>query len=455
MRFAKNLNPLGPSKEEGVLRHPPLQATVAPSPSRNRFILWCLAAACLMTAVGVCLRYRERLAGRRWPPHPATLHTAKVRSGTIEQTVRLAGATVAERSVYLRAPYLRGRRSAGATDFTLVLRELVPPGTRVRRNDRVAVFDRLSMRNRLDRFRAARVDRELSLRTMVADLAVKRAAHLQQIRMAKARMDTAALDLRTAPVRSAIQVALYQMAFEEAKAEYEALVAQTALVATMEQAGLRLAHLELREAQLEERRALANADKMVVRAPVDGLFVLTEIRRGSTFGRVRAGDEIRRGQPFAQIVDPDSLVVQARANQVDIGRFSIGASARVRLDALPDLKLPATVECIGPLAKGGRWRSGYVAEVPVFLRMNRKDPRLIPNLTVSADIVLSREWSLGIIPRAAVFQPTEGDRPTAYVRSPSGWQKRYLEVGLANNTDIAVRSGLRPGESVSVGAPSG
>jgi hypothetical protein len=408
--------------------------------------------AFLLLAAAAVFFFRDHLVHRLGPAAPAPLHTAEVRTGVVEQTLRLTGATLAERSVQLRAPYLRGRRSTGASDFGLVLQELTPSGSHVRKNDVVAAFDRLYMRNRLDNYEAARVERELGLKTLRADQDVKRAAYEQQVLAAKARMDKAALDLKTSPVRSAIQAAQFGLSFEEAQASYRALEEQEPYVRIGEESDVRLAQLELREAQVEERRAAANVEKMAARAPVDGLLVVNETFRGSEFGQIQTGDQLRPGQLFAQVVDSGSIIIEASANQVDVEGLRIGAPARVGLDAYGGLELPARVYSIGPLAKSRGWRASYVSEVPVYLRLDRIDPRLIPNLTVRADVVLRRESSPLIIPRAAVFADGEG-RPVAYVRTGEGWEMRELELGLANNVEVSVRAGVRAGDVVAVSAP--
>ena len=455
MRVARNMmlqEPWAPSAATPG-RFTRVELPPPPPPRSPARFAWVLVVA-LVVLAGLALRYRGGFTARLRPAAPASVRTIEVRSGTLDQTIRLTGTTVAEKSGYLRAPYLRGRRSSGgAGDFGLVLEELAVPGARVKRNDLVAAFDRLSMLNRLDDYRAARIDRELRLKTMRKGLEVIRAAHNHQARVAKARMDKAALDLKTALVRSAIQVARFQLAFEEWKATYEGLLAQTKYIEAGERAEIRRVQLELQQAQLEERRAEANVEKMVARAPVDGLVVISEIFRGSEFGRIQAGDQLRSGQAYLQIVDPRSMVIEANANQVDVEDLRIGARAQVRVDAYKDLELPARVYSIGPLARSRGWRTSYVSEVPVFLKLDRVDPRLIPNLTVSADVILHREWSDGIVPRQAVFHDAKGGQPVAYVHTPSGWEKRELELGPANHIAVAVRSGLSSGEIVAVGQP--
>lgn len=431
---------------------PPSQVNPGPRAPRSKLLAprWWLTAVAVVTA-GLALYYLNKPQSPREPGSIAFTRTVEVRSGTLEQSIRLTGSLAAANSVLLRAPYLRGRRSAGGSgDFGLVLEELAPPGKEVRKGDVVAAFDNLLMMNRLDDFRAARLESETDLKTIGAQLSVRHAARANEIRRAKARMDRAALDLKTAAVRSAIRAALFQLEFEEAKAAYAALLDQTRYLDQVERSERRLAELAVRESQVEERRAESNVERMVVRAPAGGLVVVSETIRGSELSQIQAGDRLRPGQPYAQIVDARSMVVEARANQADVERLRIGDPAHVRFEAFDDLELPARIYSIAPLATGRRWRTNYVSEVPVFLKLDRVDSRLIPNLTVSADVILERESSESIIPREAVHYGEDDRRAIAFVRTPSGWEKRELELGIANNIEIAVSSGLLPGEVIAL-----
>jgi len=271
--------------------------------------------------------------------------------------------------------------------------------------------------------------------------------------VAKGRMDKAALDLKTAPVHSEIQVALFQVAFEEARASYRALVEQTQYIEAGARAEIRRAELNLEESRVEERRAEANLERMVVRAPIDGLAVVSQTFRGAEFGQIQVGEQLRPGQPYLQIVDPRSMVIEARANQADVEKLRLGALAHLRFDAYAGLELPGRVHSIGPLATTAGRRADWVAEVPVLVKLDRVDPRVIPNLSVSADVILCSEQSAGIVPRHAVFHDAEDGTPYAYVRTPSGWEKRDLELGFANHVAVAVESGLIPGEVIAAEPP--
>ncbi|MEO8596471.1 MAG: HlyD family efflux transporter periplasmic adaptor subunit [Candidatus Solibacter sp.] len=305
-------------------------------------------------------------------------------------TLRLTGNTVGEHSVTLRAPYLRGSRNrgGGSGDFHLVLKELVAQGSMVNEGDTVATFDREAMRQRLDTLSAEKAQAEARIRSLGAKLEADRQARLQQIRVAKAAVAIAQLDLKTAPVRSAIQAETFKLDLDEAKEAYKELLAQGPDFEASQRAQLRVAELELEESRLEEARALAGAERMSVRAPRSGMVVVRELTRNGQSDTIRAGDELRHGQPYLDIVVPGPMLVEARANQADVSHLHIGDWADVVPEAFPEIQMRAQIIAIGSMAVSEGWRASWVREVPVKLRIAHPDPRLLPSLTVIVDVAL-------------------------------------------------------------------
>jgi len=421
-----------------------------PARRRGRIALWVVVAGGAVAAAAFLLN-RGRITPAQ--PAPAAIRTVAVRSGTLERTLRLVGQTAAERSVELRAPNLRGRRGRG--DFRMLIQDLVPSGSRVSKGDVVASFDPMYQQIYLDDERAQRINAEAVLDKNRAAYELRLQSHRQEIRAAQAEIEKAAHDLKTMPVRSAIEAAKLQLAYEEARATYERLLKETPLVEASAMADVDRARLEVEEALVEERRAQANLDRMNVRAPINGVAIVSEVFHAGERKQIQVGDQLRRGQPYMQIVDLDSIIVQATANQVDAETLRLNAPARVYFDAFPDLVLPARLDSIGPLAKSFGQRPDFVAQVPVRLTLEKQDPRVIPNLSVGADVILATEESEGIVPREAVFYDPESQQPYAFVKTPDGWEKRELELGLSNHIAVAVRSGLSEGDIVAAEMPNG
>ncbi len=339
-------------------------------------------------------------------------------------------------------------------DFMLALQKLVPGGTRVRKGDVVAEFDRQFMLLRLDDYRAAVAQTEAAFRKGLADLKVSRKAHEQSILAAKSNLEKAQLDVKATPVLSEIDAERLKLALEEAEAQYQRLLSEVNYVDIAEKAQIRNAELRVREAQVELRRVENNVEKLVAKAPIDGMVVHLNVFRGGEFAQVREGDELWSGMPFLQIVEPSSMVVDARVNQVDAEKVRIGQKAHVRFDAFPDLVLPARVYSIGTVAVGRQYRQEYVKEVPVLLKLEQMDPRVIPDLSASVEIVLEKVEQAVIAPAEAVFSDAASGGKYVFVKRDGGWQRRPVEVGLRNHIAVAVRSGLEPGELVALRRPS-
>ncbi len=343
-----------------------------------------------------------------------------------------------------------GRGGGGGRSFgsSLLLKELAKSGSSVKKGDTIAEFDREDMLTRLGDFEAQVLIAETTMKSIDAQLAVIQGAHQQTIQAAKADMEKAKLDLKTLPVRSAITTELFRLAAEESEARYKQLLSEVKLMETSLSAQKRIADLEFRETKAEQKRLQMNIDKMVIRSPLDGIVVMKTTFRGGEQAQIEKGDQLWSGQPFMQVVDTSSMLVSASVNQVDAEVIRLGAKARIGFDAYPDLELPATVYGIGAMPRAGGWRANYVKEIPVVLRLDRTEPRVIPDLSVSVDILLEEEKSALVVPLESVFRDGPASQPFVFLRQPAGWERREVELGLSNYSAVAVRSGLSAGDVI-------
>jgi len=207
------------------------------------------------------------------------------------------------------------------------------------------------------------------------------------------------------------------------------------------------------QSRIELGRAEANIQRMSMKSPINGIVVLQTLFRQGQMAQVRVGDQVNPGQPFVSIVDPSSMVVNAAVNQVEAEKIRLGQKARIRLDAYPDIELPATVIGIGAMSKTSNIRASFVSEIPVRLKIDQAkvDSRIIPDLTASAEIVINSEKDAVIAPRGAVFK--DSGEPFVFIQSPTGWIRKQIELGVESNTAVAVRSGLRKGDVIALQRP--
>ncbi|MBI2688834.1 MAG: HlyD family efflux transporter periplasmic adaptor subunit [Acidobacteria bacterium] len=345
------------------------------------------------------------------------------------------------------------------SDFMMQIQMLAPNGTRVAKGDQVAEFDRQYMLLRLDDQKANVEQSESSMKASLATLEVTRKSYEQQNLAARNLVEKSELDMKTLPVRSAIESERLRLALEEAKANLKQLQEASKYVDIGERATIKVSDLELQASKLELRRAQANADRMVMKAPMDGLVVVQNTFRAGDFGAIQQGDQIFPGMMFMQVVDPSSMIINASVNQVDVQNLRLGQRAKVRFDAFPGLEVPAHLVTIGAITKSAGMRGAFKKEVAVKLRLDKLDPRIIPDLSVSADVVLEEADSATVVPAEALQSDASaaGAEPKTFVmiRNPAGaWERRDVQVGLLSNTHASIKSGLKAGEVVALETPT-
>jgi hypothetical protein len=128
---------------------------------------------------------------------------------------------------------------------------------------------------------------------------------------------------------------------------------------------------------------------LALTAPIDGIVVIANLVVNGELRPIREGDIVAAGQTFLTIVDPGSMMLNANVNQVDAERLSLGMRATIQLDAYPGWKNSGTIIGFGAMARISRFRRTFVGEIPVRLRISGRDPRLLPDLTGSAEIRLN------------------------------------------------------------------
>jgi RND family efflux transporter MFP subunit len=411
--------------------------------------------------------------------------TVAADSGTVVATIRVNGTIAAKNQQSILAPRLSGSRTdvnrggaigaggggrgfgggggggnAGVmmgggggpqNDFSLILMKLKDAGARVKKGDTVAEFDPQKQIQRLDDYKDTQIQTQATIKSSMASMASQRESHTQQVRQARASLDSALEDQKKGPVLADIDKQLADLMVEQQQANYKQLLYEDDLVDQEQQSKIRSTALNLTQSQLELARTEANVGKMVIKAPMDGIVVLSSVVRNNELGQVREGDEVRAGQPFMFIVDPNSMVLMASVNQVDTEKLRMGMKAKIRLDAYADIEVPGTLEGIGAMSKTSTFRAGYVGEIPVRVRLDKMDPRIIPDLTASAEVLLNTEENALVLPRSAVFEENGGKY--VFLQSPQGWLRTPVETGVSSYTEVAVHTGLKKGDVVALQRP--
>ncbi len=340
---------------------------------RSFWLLGSIAVVILIAAATFVIR-RPQAA----PSDSAKPVLAGTRASALQ--VRLTGKTQAVTSRAILAPVLSGQQFS-----TLTVIRLVPTGSRVKKGDVLAEFDRQTqLRDFIDKQAQAEDQNGKVLQAQAAEVAAK-AKDQTELELAETALNKAELEMKKVELLSRIDAEKAQETLDEAKATLAQLKTTFALKRKAAAAAIRVLEIQRDRTRETMTHAQTNAALMEVHSPIDGVVVYNTIWKEGTMGEVQEGDQVRPGVPFMQVVDPTEMEVHVQINQEDLAGLQVGEQARVHLDAYPDLGFKGKLVSIDPMGKRGDF-SARVRNFSATFSIEGNDPRLMPDLSAAVDV---------------------------------------------------------------------
>ncbi len=303
--------------------------------------------------------------------------------------LRLNGKTEAVQSRAILAPLVAGQQVG-----TLTIVKLVPSGSRVRQGDLLVEFDRQAqLRDSIDK-KAQSEDQNGKVLEAQAAEAAARVKDETDIETAQSALSKAELEMLKVELLSRIDAEKAHEDLDEARAALAQLKETFELKRKAAAASIRILEIERDRTRETMLHAENNAALMQIRSPIDGVVVFNTIWKQGNMGEVQEGDQVRPGVPFMQVVDPAKMQVHVLVNQDDLTALRIGESARVHLDAYPDMEFAGTLESIDPMGKRGDFSSKLRTFSATF-SIQGNDARLMPDLTAAVDVAVDDTGNSG------------------------------------------------------------
>ena len=294
--------------------------------------------------------------------------------------LRLKGTTEAVQSRPILAPLLAGQQV-----HTLTIIHLQPAGAHIKKGDLLVEFDR---QDQLRDF----IDKKAEYQKLVDQVAEEEAKEVAarakddtELKTAEDNLQKAQLELQKVEIISKIDAEKYQENMEEAKATYDQLRETYDLKRKAAQAAIRILEIQRDRTDQTMLHAQANADLMQIRSPLDGVVVLNTIWKQGTMGEVQEGDQVRAGVPFMQVVNPATMQVRVMANQEDFPVLQVGQTAKVRLDAYPEMVFSGKIDQVSPIGENSDF-SAKIKNFAIVVAIEGNDPKLMPDLSAAVDV---------------------------------------------------------------------
>jgi multidrug resistance efflux pump len=293
--------------------------------------------------------------------------------------VRITGLVRALRVNSIQVPQI-----AGAQGNRVTLVTLVPNGTTVKKGDTLAEFDDTKQLDDALEAQAKFDDLDHQVAQKAAQNRSDAALRLEALKQSEVDFGKAEIQLKKGPILSEIDRIKNEARGESAQALVTSLQKSHAARMRAETAALRVLELQRERQKVALERAKTNAQKLIIKAPLNGMVALENIWKGGSMGHAQEGDQLWGGQSLLKIFDPSEMVVDSQVGEPDGARLKPGLRARVRLDAYPDLELDAEFVNSSPVAVTAL--GSPVKNFNARFRLLKADPRLLPDLSAAVII---------------------------------------------------------------------
>jgi len=195
----------------------------------------------------------------------------------------------------------------------------------------------------------------------------------------------------------------------------------------------RSSQLTMREAEVSYGSAAKQLEDYTITAPISGSIIEKTIKAGDT---IDASDS---QMTMAIIADMSQFKLTIYVDELDISQLKEGQEVQITCDALPQLQLTGQVENIGI---NGTSTNG-VTNYPVKIVFDYVEG-VLPGMNVTADIIVDSAEDVLLIPSYAV---NRGNTVTM-----ADGTEAEVELGLSDENNIEIKSGLKEGDVIQVPA---
>jgi RND family efflux transporter MFP subunit len=175
-----------------------------------------------------------------------------------------------------------------------------------------------------------------------------------------------------------------------------------------------------------------------IRAPISGVVSSRDIK---------LGQHVMAGEPAFRITDTEKLVAYLSIPQTELAKISAGDTAKVRVDAMPEIEFSALIARISPTIdpRNGTFKATAYIE--------NQNGELAPGMFGRFNIAYEKHADALLIPAAALLE--EDNETVVYVVNDGSASRREIETGIQSNGFVEILDGLEEFEQIVVTGQNG
>ncbi len=188
----------------------------------------------------------------------------------------------------------------------------------------------------------------------------------------------------------------------------------------------------------------ASASSTLVRSTISGVILDVPVKVGNS---VILSNTFNDGTTIASVANMNDLIFRGNIDETEVGQLVSGMPMKITIGALQDLKFDAALEYISPKAVESNGANQFEIKAAVHVA---KDDKLRSGYSANAEIVLAEVQKALTIPESAI--EFSGDSTFVYIIKGEGKEKTYerqpVVTGLSDGVNIEIKKGLTPKDKV-------
>ncbi|OCG23282.1 efflux transporter periplasmic adaptor subunit [Gilliamella sp. wkB108] len=347
--------------------------------------------------------------------------TAPVTKGNIEKTVLADGTISAFKQV-----------SVGAQVSGQIKKLYVELGDEVKQGDMIAEIDDLKQSNDLKQSEASLNSLEAQRKSKQAKLVNYQLTYERQLKL----------------VNKGVGI---QSDLDAAKADLDAIKADIVAL-----------DADIISAQVAVDTAKVNLGYTKIRSPIDGVVVAIPVDQGQTVNSVQSAPTI------VKVAQLDKMTIEAQISEADVINvkkgmsvyFTILGQPNKRFDGLTLRSINPAPDSINSESTSNSSSASSTTKSAIYYNglFDVDNPNHILRISMTAQvyIVLAEVKDVLTIPSQAIQKNLVNNKAIIYLlNQQKEVEEREVVLGINNNVNVEIKSGLKEGETVIISSPNG
>jgi membrane fusion protein (multidrug efflux system) len=197
---------------------------------------------------------------------------------------------------------------------------------------------------------------------------------------------------------------------------------------------------EHKQAVAQTGESQASIGRKTIRAPFSGVLGIRQ---------VNLGQYLKPGDPIVELQSLDPIYVNFDVPQQQLGDLRVGAEVRVTAQGIEKSAASGTITAINSIVDQG------TRNIEIQATLANPEEKLRPGMFVQAEVILGASNPVVALPASAInFAPygnsvfIVGQMKGKDGKPYSGVRQQFVKLGGSRGDQVAILSGVKPGEEV-------